>query len=207
MKQALKIMSILMMVIIFAVPVKAQFGIYGGVALPVSDFGSNDVNNSKAGSALLGYGGGIEYNLSIPPIFGWVTSLSFVYNDLDIKNIKNEDYSLDYTPWLTGWAMTGLRANIPVIPVYAQVQIGACIAKAPDVTYKMSDENIAVTSDPVAGLGISAGAGVGFGPFKIFARYMHAGDLEFEMKTGGESGSDKVKHSIDIVLVTAGIEF
>ncbi len=197
-----------------------RIGIFGGLALPGSDFGSSDPNNSEPGSALLGFGGGIECNVPLASSLGWVTSLSVIYNDVDPKIMKEiaeivaseDSYTyngVDYTPWLTWWLMTGLRASIPVTPIYAQVQLGACFAKAPDYTLKYSEGNVDMTSDPVTGLGFSAGAGVGFGSFKIFARYMHASDLEFERRfsAGGASSSVNGKQTIDIILVTAGIEF
>ncbi len=206
MKRMSKVLIVMLMALALVTTAKAQFGIYGGLALPMSDFGSTDAND-KAGNAKSGFGGGLEFNVELPSILGWVTSLSVTYNDLDTKNLKEPGTSLDYTPWLAGWPMTGLRVDIPTLPIYAQAQVGACVAKFPDFTIKSGTSKQEYSSDPVAGFGFSGGAGVALGPLRVYGRYLHASDLEFELKLKGQSGSAKLKRTLDIFMVTAGIEF
>ena len=210
MKRVLQVLCVMAMVLAVAAPAKAQFGIYGGVVLPVGDFGGNDATKDGQGLALMGYGGGIEYNVklvTIPLEIGWVTSLSIAYNDLDNKILKQQfGNSFDYTPWLAGWPVTGIRATLPVFPVYAQVQVGGCIGKMPDV--KIKGAGAELSSDPAAVLGISAGAGIELGPLTIFARYL-TGEPEYEVtqKISNQSYKYKVKQKMDMLMVTAGLEF
>jgi hypothetical protein len=193
---------IIVALILMNAPAKAQFGIYGGVALPIGDFA-----DENKGMATLGFGGGLEYNMSLPTLpLGWVTSLSATYNGLKSKNL--ESVGAEVTQWLAAWPMTGIRASIPALPIYAQVQVGIIIALAPEISYKYNNVKLTEKADPAAAFGFSAGVGAGLGPVKIFARYM-SGKPEFKFKVTGvstSSGSSTTQQEISVILITVGIE-
>lgn len=190
---------IVVTLVLFQAPAKAQFGIYGGVALPVGDFASTDAKTG-AGRALLGFGGGLEYNLSIPALpIGWATSISATYNSVDVGSAKG----VEYTPWLGIWPMTGVRVSVPAFPLYAQLQAGVLIGIAPEITQTIGTQKTTYKADPAGAFGFSAGVGAGIGPVKIFARYM-SGEPEFEYKFG--SASEKSKQVMSVILITVGIE-
>ena len=206
-RMAMMLCVIVAALLLVQVPAKAQFGIYGGVALPMGDFG-----DEKKGAAIMGFGGGLEYNMSLPALpIGWVTSISGAYNDLETKSLS-EWYgsTLDYTPWITVWPMTGVRVSVPVFPVYGQVQIGVVFALAPEFEVPQGNYKVTTKADPAGAIGFSIGAGAGFGPLKIFARYM-SGEPEFEFETKGmptvPSEKYKAKQQISVVLLTVGLEF
>lgn len=207
-RMAMMFCIVVVALVLIQSPAKAQFGIYGGIALPIGDFASTDAKEAS-GNAALGFGGGIEYNVAFPAVpIGWLTSLSVTYNDLDTKNLKSQDVSLDYTPWLAGWLMTGVRVRVPAFPLFAQLQIGAVIAKAPEFTYKEGTTKYTYKADPVAAFGFSAGVGGGFGPVRITARYL-SGTPEFDYKLEGyvgASGSSKPSKQISVFLISLGLE-
>ncbi len=187
---------IVVTLVLFQAPVKAQFGIYGGVALPMGDFSSTDAKEG-AGRALLGFGAGLEYNVTFSAFpVGWLTSLSATYNNPDIGNAKG----VDYTAWIVGWPMTGLRLSIPSFPLFVQLQIGAVVAKAPEYTTKsVGAASYTQSADPAAALGISAGVGGNIGPVYLCARYL-SGEPEFDYGKNMKS-----KQKIDVFLITVGV--
>lgn len=197
-RMAMVFCVIVVALILVQAPAKAQFGLYGGIALPMSDLG-----DSKKGAALLGFGGGLEYNASLGAIpVGIVTSLSVTYNDLDSKAVKDGFGSnVDYTPWLAAWPMIGARVSVPAFPLYAQLQIGAAIVKSPEYTLKSAaSASETIKADPVAGFGFSAAVGASFGPLNLCARYLDAGKPEFDYGQG-----QKESLSISEFLITIGI--
>jgi hypothetical protein len=210
----MKRMAMMLCVIVVAllcinVPAKAQFGIYGGLALPTGDFGAT--SGDKSGLAKSGFCGGLELIFGLPisaPIdIGIIFSATALYNEFDMRDLKG-----DADPWLTAWPMIGGRVSIPVgqLSFYGTLQVGGVIARFPEIsyTYTGSSQKTTYKADPVVKfIAFSAGAGVGLGPLRVGLRYLDAGEVEFEIKSGSSTQGNKTKIGISALCVTVGLEF
>jgi hypothetical protein len=214
----MKRMAMMLCVIVVAllclqVPAKAQFGIYGGLALPTGDFGETSGDNS--GLAKSGFCGGLELIFGLPiqaPIdIGIVASVTGLYNEMDLKT--SQGMKVDADPWITVWPMVGGRVSLPVgqLSFYGTLQLGGVFARFPEISYTYTGSSAKSTykADPVVKfVAFSVGAGVGFGPLRVGLRYLDAGQVEFEIKSSSatQGGSGKEKIGISALCVTVGLE-
>ncbi len=137
-------------------PVYSQFeektgsiGLLAGVAIPVSDFGSSDFSNDKAGTAIPGFSGSFIVNLPINDWWGFAGTIIHNNNPLDeeayLLDFKTKDPSLDYTFDAQNYQMTSLLggafASIPQGDVMVQLKgfIGYSIAVLPEITSSASN--------------------------------------------------------------------
>jgi hypothetical protein len=125
-----------------------------------------------------------------------------------MKDMKGEA-----DPWITAWPMIGGRVSVPVgqLSFYGTLQLGGVIARFPEISYTYTGSSAKSTykADPVVKfVAFSVGAGVGIGPLRVGLRYLDAGEVEFEIKSGSstQGGTSKTKIGISALCVTVGIE-
>ncbi len=212
-----------------------SFGFFGGVSMPLGDFAGD--GGEKAGYAKTGYGGGVEFCMPIGTGgLGWIASGAFVLNGIDIDKYPIDEYeeegirivSFDMGSWMNVPLMTGVRFEAeasPALGVYGMGLGGLSLVKAPKmdidgrftagtITANFSSE---VTWDLVTAFCFGFGGGVIIGErFNVDVRYLNIGEPEFGGKAcltvAGSSESidkdlEKVKQSISMLLITAGVSF
>ena len=127
-------------------------GISGGPSIPMSDFGSDDVNNSAAGFAVLGSKFEINAGLRLFNILD-LSVMSFVNTNgteldkfIDFANRQNPGYafSADAKSWSIFGALGGLSISYPVpggFYVDARVLGGFISIESPEILLRSNVQN------------------------------------------------------------------
>lgn len=198
MTKAIAGLSILGM-LLFLVPERSNaqssgFTIYGGISLPMGDFGSN--SGTEAGYAELGYLGGLEYAslFNEESGLGWMVSATYITNPVDEQEFVGT--GVDVGNWINVPVMGGIQIQSELsegLQIYGQGQAGVNFAQAPSI----EGGGIEATTDWETTFGFAVGAGVLISDLiDIGARYLILGEPEFEYSTSegstGAAGSQKI---------------
>lgn len=176
---------------------KLNFGLFGGLAIPVSDFAAKDYYNLKAGGANLGFTFCAELGVPIAPMLSWWSSAMFAFNGLSEDFIKSGlgssgSVSGNLGSWTTVWPVTGLKYTAVVSPTVSLSllgQLGIVFGTSPDVNATQGGSRITSPSASASAFAYGLGAGLAFGErVNVAARYF-TGQPSYKVKiTTVESG-------------------
>jgi hypothetical protein len=181
------------------------FGIYGGLSMPMGDFG--DDKGADAGLATMGFGVGAEFSapLGSPGLY-WTVGGAVVRNGVDDSEIEEQledmfggydiygDANVDIGSWMSIPIMGGLKYRSPISPtssLYMQGQLGMAIVMAPkwdismtvydyyyDEYYDVEEE---VTWDTATSMCFALGGGIVIGEqFSVGFRYISLGEVNID---------------------------
>ena len=184
--------------------------LFGGVSLPVGDFGST--LGPEAGAAKTGYAVGADASLALTPVVAWMSSVSFSVNGLDIASaLEGFGISVDAGSWTSVWALSGLRVfgNVsPDVEVFAFGQAGLLFGTSPRITLTVGNEHATQNSASATGFAFGIGAGITIGHVSFGVRYL-SGQPEYAITASGPNGtvSGNFKQPTSCVLITGGFVF
>lgn len=207
---------------------KPYWGLYGAIALPRGDFGSNDTDEDKSGLAKTGFGAGVEhtYPLSSPGL-SWVSNVSFILNGFDGEALKDMfededvDVNVDAGNWINIPVMTGIKYQLKGssnMSFYGMAQAGLNFVKGPKIEINSSvseyDVKETITWDFTSSFGFSIGGGIILNEkYAIGIRYLMLGEPDIKttakisINRETEEVKDKKEQPISILLLTVGIRF
>jgi len=192
--------------------------LFGGMALPVGDFGESNVNAPDAGFAKSGFVAGIEWNSSgqtIQAVLGTVVSFNGSDFGAVIAGVGSVSptvtVNVESGSWTGIWPMFGVRvtgAISPTVRIHGEGLLGALIGLSPEITVaarSTTGQSASVTIDRATGAAVAFGGGIGItiSHFDLSVRY-YAGSPEYEFKSNGQT-LGKGKQPSSLVFVTVGI--
>ncbi|RPI06906.1 MAG: hypothetical protein EHM64_01270 [Ignavibacteriae bacterium] len=198
----------------------AKFSIFGGVALPMGDFGKKyDENataedNAKKGEAKLGWTAGAQFVTG--GTVGWIIEGSYSQNKIQLPaNIPYGNYS--YTGWTSILALTGIKIgtdNSSGTNFFVAPLVGALFAKSPQIDFTQAGST---TSMPLlesrSATGFAYGANVEVilgGHVTLGAKYV-ASKPKFKwsepLYTGGPSQDYEFEQNVSLLLISLGVAF
>lgn len=201
---------------------KFVFNLQG--SLPVSDYGSDDIDDEDSGGAAIGCGIGIQY---VHPIMenglGVFVGLDALYNGYK-KSVKDDMEDL-----LEGLIGTQLdikwskMLNFPIsaglnftkstdsgMGLFANLGLTYNFFKETDLVLEANGEKITGESELASAFGVKVGGGLLLNDkTSIFINYLGLGkhDLNMTLNGGGESLDMDSEEKIDIVTIGIGIVF
>ena len=199
-----------------------SFNIMG--ALPVSDYGSDDLDNEDAGGSGIGAGIGIQY---VHPIIGnglgIFGGVDVIYNGYK-KSVKDDMQAM--YEGLLGTSVDVKWSKMFNVPLSFGLNFtktndaGAGIFANIGLTYNFFKQTNEVIGTDLGDLTMSAkmASAVGFkvggglklnNKISVFANYLGLGthDIEATMEGGGESEDFKAESKIDIITIGIGFGF
>ena len=206
-----------------------QFSIHLGPSIPISDFGSNDVNDFADGSAAVGLNVGLEYIYPLSETgLSILGGIDFSYNGLqkefkddldDMFNIfQTNDVNIKYFKYINVPITAGLNYTFQVddeMAVFANARLALNFLKITDLEFEYDGEKEISKFDLANNLGLKIGGGFlisqkisisidywGLGEHDINATFIYTGpdpDIDNE--------SDRFKVKVDILTLTLGFRF
>lgn len=201
---------------------QGNFNIHLGPAIPVSDFGSDDMDNDDAGAAAVGLNVGLQY---IHPLSekGWGVfgGIDLNYNALQ-KDVKDDIEEFYETMGITNADYKFYKyVNVPVtaglhyiyqpdekIGVFVNAGLSLNFLKMTEMEIEVAGETVTTDVDLASSVGFKVGGGILLNQrTTISIDYLGLGkhDLDGEVSGGGASESFDGVLKVDIVTVTVGV--
>lgn len=184
--------------------------VFGGVAVPMGDFGDDSESDEDAGFAKLGFtvGADLIKELGGAPI-AWITSISVATHgvDLDADDFGATDADIGRY-WLVP-IMTGIGYNVPLGPgtlLTPMAQVGLNFIVGPSGTLDFGGEEFEEEYGMATTFGFGVGGILSFGNMSVSARYLSLGtaDREVERSGGGVSETFDVEQPVSIAQIAVG---
>jgi hypothetical protein len=220
--KAIKLVLVSLLLIAFSFNSFSQgnftFNVMG--ALPVSDYGSDDLESDDSGGAGLGFGLGLQY---VQPIMdnglGLFVAVDAIYNGLK-KSVKDEYEDMIGSEGDFKWPKL---LNFPIsaglnFTTGADSEIGMFVNagltynffKMTKMEIEAGGETGSIEADLASALGFRIGGGIILNnKTSIFINYMSLGnhDITQKMSVVGESEEWDVKQKIDLITFGVGFRF
>ena len=221
------IKSYLLVLLTFSLAIKAYsqstVSIHIGPSIPVSDFGSDDLDED-AGGAAIGLNIGLQYVYPLSEnglgIFG---GIDFNYNGLkkDVKEDTEElyesfginDADIKFYKYINIPLTVGLNYTYKPedkIGVFANAGLAVNFLKMTDMEVEASGQTVTTDMDLAYGIGFKIGGGIQFNQ-KIFLSIDYLGlgkhDVEGKVKTTGYSEDIDSELKVSLLALTLGIKF
>ena len=173
--------------------VSGGIGFFGGLAMPMGEFGDDDGADEESGFAKMGFMVGADAHLPLgSTAFGWMTSVSVNSFGYDVEEAFGED--VDGTRYWLIPITTGVSYPVTLSPTMAVIpmaQIGANIAIGPSAEADAGGE---AKLKPSVSLAFQAGADLMFTQsLGATVRYVNGGaperEVEFDPGEDGEKDS------------------
>jgi hypothetical protein len=198
----------------------SKFSIFGGLALPLGDFGKKDgpfatKDSTNVGMAKTGWSVGAQFVTG--GTIGWIIEGSYSQNKIQLpSNIPYGKY--EYTGWTSILALTGIKIgtdNSSGTNFFIAPLVGALFAKSPELSFtppgSTQSEN---WLDAHSATGFAYGAAVEAilgGTITVNAKYV-ASKPKFKYSVpptfpGGQSYDYEFDQSVSLLVVSVGIAF
>lgn len=201
-----------------------QFIVFAGGSFPVSEFGSEDQNNSKAGGAKTGLNLGIKYVHQLKDEFGIAVGVDFSQNGLK-PQVKEDakalliasgvkDPEIEFYKYLNIPVSAGLNLKTSLSEM-TYLYFDACMAfnflKVTDMVITSDNKTVRTSFDWASHVGYKLGMGLlvsdnvalSFNYFSLGVHKLHGNVMTTGTKNEGIDGEVKV----DFISVTFGILF
>jgi hypothetical protein len=201
---------------------KFAFNLQG--SFPVSDYGSDNMDNEDSGGAGIGGGIGIQY---VHPIMenglGVFVGLDAIYNgyknsfkdDMEnmLESLVGTQLDIKWSKMLNFPISAGLnftRVTGSGMGLFANLGLSYNFFKETDLVLEANGEKITGTSDLAGAFGVKVGGGLLLNDkTSLFINYLGLGkhDLNMTLKGGGESLDMDGEQKIDMITIGVGIRF
>ncbi len=201
---------------------QGHFSAHIGPAIPVSDFGSDDMDDEDAGWAATGLNLGLQYIYPISEnTFGIFGGIDFNYNTLqkDVREdleafyedngIHNADFK--FNKYINVPVTAGINMNFPAgnnVGIFANAGLALNFLKITDFEIEAAGESYTEETSLATRVGFKIGGGFSFGDkYLISLDYLPLGthDIDGEMKVVGLSENFDGEVKVDIVTFTIGM--
>lgn len=195
-----------------------------GTSIPVSDFGSDDVDDEDAGGAAIGLNVGLQYVYPLSESgIGLFGGLDFHYNGLkqgvkdDVERfyksmgINNPD--IKYYKYINVPITAGLNYTYKVdekIGAFANAGIALNFLKITDMELKVNGQSVTTEVDLANNVGFKFGGGILINDkYSISLDYLGLGmhDIKGTVKSSGYSQDIDGEGKVDLLDLTFGIKF
>jgi len=187
----------------------SMFSIFGGLALPLGDFGKKLGSDSSAGGAKTGWSVGIQFFTG--GTIGWIIEGSYAQNKIDFPTADLPAGKYDYTGWTSILALTGIKIgtdNSSGTNFFIAPLVGALFGKSPSLDFTPPGSSTSENITPSAsGTGFAYGATVEAifgGHVTLSAKYI-ASKPKFKYSVDGQDYDNDQK--IALLLVSIGVGF
>ena len=199
-----------------------QFTIFAGGSFPISDFGSEDINNSQAGGANNGVNFGLKYVHQLKEEFGLTVGIDFSNNGLKPQVKENaktlliaggvNDPEIDFYKYWNIPVSAGLNLKTSISKM-TDLYFDACVAlnflKVTDMEVVSNKQKVRTSFDWTSHLGYKIGMGflvtdkiaLSLNYFSLGVHNLHGTVVSAGNKNEGIDGEVKV----DFISVTFGI--
>ena len=202
---------------------QGSVSIHAGPSIPVSDFGSDDLDED-AGGAAIGVNLGLQYVYPLSEnglgIFG---GIDFNYNGLkkDVKEKTEElyeslginDADIKYYKYFNIPITIGLNYTYKPedkIGVFANAGLALNFLKMTDMEVQVSGETVSTNMDLAYGIGFKIGGGIQFNQ-KVFLSVDYLGlgqhDIEGKVEATGYSEEIDTELKVSLLALTLGVKF
>lgn len=201
---------------------KFSFNLQG--SLPVSDYGSDDIDDEDSGGAGIGGGLGIQY---IHPIMenglGIFVGFDAIYNgykksvkddmEASLESLVGTQLDIKWSKLLNFPLSAGLnysKSTDSGIGLFANLGLTYNFFKETDLVLEANGEKITGETELASAFGVKVGGGLLLNDkTSIFINYLGLGkhDLNMTLKGGGESVDMDSEGKIDIVTIGLGFVF
>jgi hypothetical protein len=184
----------------------SMFSIYGGLALPLGDFGKKDAT-SGAGLAKTGWSAGAQFVTG--GTIGFIIDGSYSQNKIEVSTAGLQPGKLEYTSWTSILALVGVKIgtdNSSGTNFFVAPLVGALFGKTPEITFTPTGGS-ASTSPAGTGTAFAYGANVEaifIGHITLSAKYI-ASKPKFKYSVGGQDSD--MTQNISLLLVSVGVAF
>lgn len=224
----LKIIAIVLLSVCFMTKIYSQgnVSVHFGPSIPISDFGSDDIDDEDAGGAAVGLNVGLQYIYPLSEsglgIFG---GIDFNYNGLkkDVKDdveellesigINNPD--IKYYKYINVPITAGLNYTYQAdekIGVFANAGLALNFLKITDMELKANGQTVTTEMDLANNIGFKIGGGILINrKYSVSIDYLGLGkhDIEGKAKATGYSEDEDIDSEVkvDLLTLTFGIKF
>ena len=184
------------------------FSIYGGLALPLGDFGKKDGDN--AGLAKTGWSAGVQFVTG--GTIGFIIDGSYSQNKLDVPTANLPPGKLEYTSWTSILALAGLKIgtdNSSGTNFFVAPLVGALFETSPEVTFTPAGSSTPSSQQPKAtGTGFAYGGAVEavLGGHVTLGAKFAASRLKFKYSANGQDYTSDPKN-ISLLVISLGFAF
>ena len=203
---------------------QGNFSIHFGPSFPLSDFGSDDIDQENAGGAAVGINLGLQYSYPLAQSgFGLFAGVDFNYNGLR-KDVKDDAEKLYKGMGLSNLDIKFYKyINVPIsaglnytyiaddkIGVFANAGLALNFLKMTDMVMEANSQTVTTSMDVANNLGFKVGGGILFNKkttmsIDYFALGKH--DIEGKMKALGVSQDLDTEGKVDLLTLTLGFKF
>jgi hypothetical protein len=185
----------------------AKFSIYGGVALPMGDFGKKDADNTNSGYAKTGWSAGIQFVTG--GTIGWIIDGNYSQNKYDLP--MSATYlpgNYEWTGWSSILALTGIKIgtdNSTGTNFFIAPLVGALFGKYPEMTSAPAGFPGTNISASATGFAYGAAVQIIFGGHVTFGAKYVASKPKFKFSQDGDNW--EIDQPMSLLLVSLGIAF
>jgi len=201
---------------------QGNMSIHFGPSLPVSNFGSSDTNNEKAGGAAVGLNLGVQYVYPLSKSgLGLFGGVDFNYNGLqqsvkdDLKasmGLSNTSANIKYFKYINVPVTAGLNYTFQAdkkIGVFANAGLALNFLKITNLEVEVNGQTVKQEMDLASNFGFKIGAGILINKkTSIAVNYFGLGEHDVKGKVTGPGYSEDVtgKGKVDLVTLTVGFK-
>lgn len=202
---------------------QGKFSMHAGLAIPVMDFGSGDIEDEDAGGAALGLNLGLQYVYPLTESgLGLFGGIDFTYNGLQ-KSIKDDSKELYELLGINGDITFYKYINIPIsaglnfthqanenTAIFANAGMVFNMLKITDMVIEMGNVEATTEIDMATNLGAKLGGGIIFNnKYSVALNYLALGthNLEGRVSFMGMFEDVEGKGKVDMLTLTLGFHF
>jgi len=201
------------------------FSIHAGTAIPISDFGDDDLNNDEGGGAAIGFNFGAKYQYQLNESgLGLYLNTNLNYNGLkkslkdDIQELYDDmagtDVDINFTKYLNIPITAGLyyayKANESV-SLFGELGLGVDFLKMTDMKMETNGGEIKFKNKSKAQMAFEFGGGLIIADKYIFdLHYCGLGKHDLSTKIEYDGGSEDIGDSdlkVSLLTVSLGFKF
>lgn len=169
---------------------------YGGLSIPLNSFGNSSVDKVDAGYALLGAGGGCEWNYRSSTNINLLGSLLVSYNSFNEDVLQSQQeigVDVEVGGYITSWTLAGFGVGVEIArstQLYGIFQLGLLLSFMPDIKFTTEDETITLSTAMGTALAGGLGVGVTINSINVGIKYFTGGpDYEQTLSSSTKSST------------------
>jgi hypothetical protein len=190
-----------------------SYGLFGGVTLPLGDFGSISTTSLSSGAANQGFAFGGSISVPVGPNLHWLSTFLVSVNQVDSRILALPgDFKANLGSWATLWPLTGLEFCPPSsrdVNFHLMAQLGILNGHSPSVNITLNNILFSQPSSSATSFAGSIGCGVVLRKkASLDLRYLY-GDPEYDIVAtgGGNALRTNVSQPTGMFMFSLGFVF